>query len=67
MITGINEYKTLTKRISCKCICRFYGKKCNSDQWRNNNKYWWECKDHHVCEKDYVWNLATCNCEMKHI
>ena len=23
MITGINESKTLTKHISCKCICRF--------------------------------------------
>ena len=22
-----------------------------------------ECKKHHVSEKDYVWNLATCNCE----
>ena len=23
MITGINESKTLTKHISCKCKCRF--------------------------------------------
>ena len=30
MITGINESKTLTKHISCKC--RFDGRKCNSDQ-----------------------------------
>ena len=22
-----------------------------------------ECKKRHVCEKDYVWNPATCNCE----
>ena len=22
-----------------------------------------ECKKIDVCEKDYVWNLATCNCE----
>ena len=20
-------------------------------------------KKHHVCEKDYIWNLSTCNCE----
>ena len=26
MITGINESKTLTKHISCKCKCRFDGK-----------------------------------------
>ena len=25
MITGINESKTLTKHISCKCKCRFDG------------------------------------------
>ena len=29
MITGINESKTLMKHISCKCKCRFDGKKCN--------------------------------------
>ena len=32
MITGINESKTLTKYTSCKCKCKFDGKKCNSDQ-----------------------------------
>ena len=26
MITGINELKTLTKHISCKCKCGFDGK-----------------------------------------
>ena len=37
MIAGINELKTLTKHISCKCKCRFNGRKCNSDQWYNND------------------------------
>ena len=37
-ITGINESKTLTKHISCKCNRRFKGNKCNSDQWWNNRK-----------------------------
>ena len=37
------------------------GKKCNTDQWWNN-KCWCECKKHHVCKKDYVWNSTTCNC-----
>ena len=27
-----NESKILTKSISCKCKCRFHGKKCNLDQ-----------------------------------
>ena len=52
MITRINELKILTKYIPCKCKCRFDGIKCNS-----------ECKKHHLCGKDYVWNPATCNCE----
>ena len=38
MITGINESKTLTKRLSCEFKCKFDAKKCNSDQWWNNNK-----------------------------
>ena len=38
MITGINESKTLTKHISCKCKCKFDGRICNSDQCWNNDK-----------------------------
>ena len=63
IITGVNESKTLTKRISCECKCRFDGKKCNSNQWWNNDKCSCECKKHHICKKDYVWNPATCSCE----
>ena len=40
-------------------------KKCNSDQWWNNNKCEYECKKHHVREKDYISNLATCSCELE--
>ena len=36
MITGINESKT--KHIPCEFKCKFDGRKCNSDQWWNNNK-----------------------------
>ena len=43
--------------------CKFDGTKCNSNQWWNNDKCRCECKKHHIGEKDYVWNLATCNCE----
>ena len=39
------------------------GKKCNPDQWRNNDKCLCECKKRHVCEKYYIWNLATCCCQ----
>ena len=38
MITRINESKTSPKHISCKCKCKFDGRKCNSDQkWKNDN------------------------------
>ena len=66
MITGINESKTLTKHISCECKCKFDGRKCNSNQKWNNNKCLCErknLKEHHACKKDYIWNLATCNCK----
>ena len=63
MITEINELKTLTKHISCKCKCKFDGRKCNSDQKWNNDICQYNCKTHHICEKVYIWNPATCSCE----
>ena len=27
------------------------------------DKCWCKCKKIHVCEKDYVWNPASCICE----
>ena len=54
MITGMNESKTLAKHISCKCEFRFNGRKCNSDQWWNNDNCRCESKKRHACEKDYV-------------
>ena len=44
VITGRNELKILAKDISCKCKCKFDGRKCNSDQQWNNDKCWCECK-----------------------
>ena len=35
----------------------------NSDQWWNSDKLRCECKKHNICEKIYIWNPATCNCE----
>ena len=44
MISGINELKTLTIHIPCECKCEFDGKKCNSNQWWNNDNCQCECK-----------------------
>ena len=63
MITGINESKTLRKHISCECKCKSDQTKSKSNHSWNNNKCRCECKKIHVCENDYVWNPATCNCE----
>ena len=63
MITAINESKTLTKYTSCEFKCKFAVAKYNSNQMWNNDKCRCECKKHHICEKDYVWNPATYNCE----
>ena len=66
VITGINELKILTRHISCECKCKFEGTKCNSNQKGNNDRCRCECKnpkEHNACEKDYVWNPATCSCE----
>ena len=63
MITGINESKTLTKHISCECKARFDERKCNSDQWWNNDKSKCKCKVDHVCQKDYVCNPSACSFE----
>ena len=66
MITEINELETLTRHISCKCKRRFDGRKCNSNQKWNNDKFWCESKNnkkHYVCEKGDIWNPATCSCK----
>ena len=48
MITAINDSKTLRKHISCECKSKFDGRKCNSDQWWNSDKYQCECKKRRV-------------------
>ena len=55
--------KILTKDTLCECKCTFDGRKCNSDQKWNNDKCRCECKKHHICEKEYIWNPAPCSCE----
>ena len=40
------------------------GKKCNLNQWWNKDKCQCKGKKNHTCQKDYIWNPATCNCEI---
>ena len=52
MITGINEWKTLTKHISCECKYKFDGIKCYSNQKQNNDKCRCECKIWKTCVRE---------------
>ena len=45
MITRKNESKTLTKHISYKYKCKFDDGKNDSNQKRNNDERWCECKN----------------------
>ena len=47
-ITRIKDSKALTKHVSCKCRCKFYCRKCNSNQKWNNDQYRCECKKHYI-------------------
>ena len=56
MITGINESKTLTRYILCKCKCKFDDTKWNSNQKWNKDTCLWECKKHQIYEEYCIWN-----------
>ena len=51
MITGINESKALATHMLSEYKCKLDGNNCNLNQWWDNDKYWCECKKHHVSEK----------------
>ena len=63
MITGKNEWRNLTKDISCECKYKFGIRNFNSNQKWISDKCRWECKKHHICEKDYIWNPDACRCK----
>ena len=58
-----NHEQITNKHITYECKCRFDGRKYNSSQWWNINKYQCEYSKHHICEKDYFLNPCTCTCE----
>ena len=57
MITNKNEAKTMTKRISCDCTCKFNSTKYNSNPNWNNEISQFECQNN--CTS----NPSTCICE----
>ena len=63
MITRINEAKTLLKRISCNCNCKFNNTTCNSNQKWNNETCPCECKNYCTRKKDYSQNPTTFICD----
>ena len=64
IMAALYMLKIVTKHISCKCQCKFDGRKCNSNQKWINNKCWCECKnpkEYNTFEKDYIWNPVICS------
>ena len=54
------------RHVSYKYECNFDSTKCNWNQKWNNDKCWCDCKnpkEHHVSEKIYILNPATCSCK----
>ena len=45
MKTWINEWKILTRHISCAYRFKFISRKSNSNEKWNDNKSWCECKN----------------------
>ena len=45
------------------CKCKFDGRKCNSNQKWNNDKFECECKKHNKWKNYYICNPNTCICE----
>ena len=56
----------MTKYISCKCKCKFDGRKFNSNQKFNSDKCRCECKKH-VYGKGFIRNPATCYGNRKYL
>ena len=47
----VQHLSVLIKHISCKCKCKFDGRKSNSNQWWNNDKCRCECKNAQYVKK----------------
>ena len=64
-ITKINEPKSFVKQVSCNCIYKLEGKRCNLKQRWENVKCQCVCKitrNRHACREDYAWNPSICAC-----
>ena len=61
-----NEARHIKLHETCKCKCKWDASVCNNKQRRNDDTYWWECKeliDKGVCDMGYIWNPSNCECE----
>ena len=63
MIINKNEAKTMIKRISCDCKCKFNSTTCYSNKKCNSKTCQCKCKNYHKRKKDYGWNPSTSICE----
>ena len=66
MIIGRNEWKTLTSHISCKCKCKFDGRKFQINGWMTLDIDM-SVKKRHVCEKIIFGTLLHAVLKMENI
>ena len=67
LISRTNETRHIKWHKTCKCKCRLDASVCNNKQrWKNEDKSRCECKelmDKGICDKAFIWNPSTCECE----
>ena len=65
-MSGVNETGFIVQHDLCECNCGLKKSVCNSKQKLNRDECWCEFKelnDWGSCEKGYMWNPSTCDCE----
>ena len=66
LMSRINETRHIIWHETCKCICILSASVCNSRQRWNNQKCrceWKESVDKEICDKGFMFNPSTCECE----
>ena len=57
-----NETKHIEWHETCKCKCRLYASVCyNKQRWNNDKRK--ELIGKGICDKRFIWNPSTCECE----
>ena len=69
LMSGVNEKICLVQHKSCcACKCRLNESVCNTKQkWYHGECWCKELDNSDSCEKFYMWNPSTCDCECNEV